>query len=247
MNKNILLKLKKLSLQSVPIPNLSSISNITSGIKEINIRNSNIENIGDLSLLTNLHTFSFYSSGLESTNFIKNNKNLEYLTIYGTNINTINLATKKLKYLSIAHSKLSNLGNIKELSNLETLFLDYNKISIISDLKYLKKLKHINLEFNNITEACSLNENLNLETLEISENPINNLSCLSQLPNLKKLTAEYTCFCNPTNAEELRTGVHCNSFDKVIIWLLDNILYVLIGVLLFSTILYMKLKSKNKG
>ena len=236
-------RLKKLSLQSVSITDLSSISNITSGIKEINIERSNIEKIGDLSLLTDLHTFSFYSSGLENTNFIKNNKNLEYLTINGSHINTINLSTTKLKWLSIAHSNISDLGNIKALSNLETLSLEHNQISNIDDLKYLKKLKYLNLNNNNIAEACSLNENLNLETLEISENPVNNLSCLSQLPNLKKLTAEFTCYCNPTNVDELKSGVHCNIFDKVVIFILDKILYAIIGVLLLFYIFYKKNKK----
>ena len=225
-----LLKLEKLSIRSVPLPDLSSISNITSAIREINIGRFTVEKIGDWTLLTTLKSFKSYSSSLKNINFIKNNKNLEYLTIYGSDINRINLSTKKLKWLSIVHSKISDLGNIKELSSLETLSLEYNQISDISDLKYLKNLKQLNLNDNNIVEACSLNENLNLETLEINENPINELNCLSNLPNLAKLNADYTCFCNPTNIEELKAGVHCNSFERIFVWILNNILYTLIGL-----------------
>ena len=44
------------------------------------------------------------------------------------------------------------------------------------------------------------------------------------------------------NVEELKAGVHCNWFDKVVILISDKTLYEFTGILLLSSILYKKNK-----
>ena len=145
-------------------------------IKYLNISSISISNINFLSLLVNL----------------------EFLSIYDTNVTNLFPLQKlyKLKEINCSFSKVKYLNSLRNLTNLQKLDFCNNKITNISPLSSLNKISNglsichlssLNLSNTNVTNILPLNILYNLEKLNLSMTCINNISPLCSLYNLKLL------------------------------------------------------------
>jgi internalin A len=76
---------------------------------------------------------------------------------------------------------------LKDLKNLQKLYLSFNKIQDISFLKDLKNLQKLELQNNQIQDVSFLKDLKNLQTLYLRNNQIQDISFLKDLKNLQTL------------------------------------------------------------
>lgn len=149
-----------------------------------------IDDLSDLKFFTSLkHLTINYQCRI-------NLKELQNLNIRSLSINSCNINydgfidiinTGNIRSLSISCNNLSDfdLHKLKEMKNLNTLYLidcNINDISFIEDLINLTKLGLQNNEFSNIDSLSNL---INLEELRLDGNDIKDISVLYNLKKLK--------------------------------------------------------------
>ena len=103
-----------------------------------------------------------------------------------------NLTNSALKDLKLYGNMISSVSGLVDLTNLETISLQHNKISSISDgFASQKKLKSLRLDSNHLThiEPRDFNYCRNLESLDISYNFLESLSALKFASVLNDLSA----------------------------------------------------------
>ena len=182
--------------------NLSSLTLLSTPIKEINFKNlANLEylhisnsNLNDLSDL-------IVSSKLEYLNLIQddsisiipplsNFKLLELLRI-GQSINNVRGMNELSSLKILTTPKNFELRDQKLPISLEELTISFSDRSVFPDLSHhlkLKKLKITNTKVKAVTGICNMES---LETLDLSKNEIDDISGLKNLPNLKDLKMDY--------------------------------------------------------
>ena len=92
--------------------------------------------------------------------------------------------------LFLSYRKIVNIKKIiglDNLSDLQVLYLNYNRIKEITDLEKLSNLQVLHLDNNNIEEITGLESLSNLQKLYIRENSITEISGLENLSSLQKL------------------------------------------------------------
>jgi len=117
---------------------------------------------------------------------------------------------KQLQVLGVSHNSIKDIRFLKDLVNLEALYLAANQFKDVSPLQNLKKmrilsmtnnrqisdithlssltnLQELNLYMNQITDVTPLSSLQNLLVLNLQSNPIQDLSPLSSLTNLQAL------------------------------------------------------------
>lgn len=80
-----------------------------------------------------------------------------------------------------------DISALENLTNLESLYLEYNKINDISALENLTNLKKLSLLNNNINDIDALKNLINLEELMISGNQITDVEILKEFKSLTRL------------------------------------------------------------
>ncbi|XP_075245309.1 toll-like receptor 7 [Convolutriloba macropyga] len=103
-----------------------------------------------------------------------------------------NLSNSGLKDLKLYGNMITTVSGLLDLSNLESISLQHNKISAISDgFASQKKLKTLRLDSNQLThfEPRDFNCCRNLESLDVSYNFLESLSALKFASVLQDLTA----------------------------------------------------------
>ncbi|KAA3610504.1 MAG: leucine-rich repeat domain-containing protein [Calditrichaeota bacterium] len=83
--------------------------------------------------------------------------------------------------------KKEDKADLKNFTNLQSLYLSYNKISDISFLKGLSNLQSLDLSSNKISDYSFLKGLSNLQSLYLSYNKISDISFLKGLSNLQSL------------------------------------------------------------
>lgn len=125
-------------------------------------------------------------------NFVLGMKNLEVLTLYGSEITSLeplqNL--KKLTQISLTGSSINDISPIKELSELTILNLSGN-ISNVEIVSNFKKLTYLSLTGCEIKNCEFLSELSELTHLDLSYNQINSLEPLGKLGKLTNLTLSH--------------------------------------------------------
>lgn len=105
---------------------------------------------------------------------------------------------KHLKSLYIIHNQISDLDAITELTELKTLYCDWNyKLKSIQPLSQLKQLEICGFNFNQVTDLTPLGKLKKLKVIECSMNKIKSLEPLADLTNLEQLD------CSNTNHKSL--------------------------------------------
>ena len=114
---------------------------------------------------------------------------LESLQISGLkgDLSTI-IKLKHLKSLYIIHNQISDLDVLTALTELKTLYLDWNyNLESIEPLSQLTKLEHVGFNYNKIISLKPLRKLKKLKVIHCSMNKIVNLEPLVDLTNLEHL------------------------------------------------------------
>lgn len=131
--------------------NLSALKN--DKIKSLNLSNSNIKSLSEISIPDKIETLSLNNNKITSLDGIEKFKNLSSLSIDGNQIQSLN--------------------GISKLTALITLSADDNKISDAADLISLKNLYFVSLKNNKLTSVPNFTDQANVY-LTLENNPIPN-------------------------------------------------------------------------
>lgn len=179
-----------------------------SKIIELNLSNSNIENIKNLKLANNIKKLYLDRNPIKDINELKYlNKlevldlskieglkydslsslsNLRELYILLANIDDLSqIKTYQIKKLIISGNNIQNLNNIGKFKKLEVLYIDNNKIESIKNLNVLNKLELLDIRANNIKDYSVLLEMKSLKTLIIDKEQIEVFSKLDGFDNVE--------------------------------------------------------------
>jgi internalin A len=129
--------------------------NLPSSITELQIRNSTIDEISNISQLTNLYLLELSFNEIKAITNISTLNKLHELALHDNKISKLK-AVKFPASLSIIHlssNNLTSLSGIENCKELEQLIVYGNNIDEISQIIHLEKLKTINL-FNNPISDC---------------------------------------------------------------------------------------------
>ena len=83
---------------------------------------------------------------------------------------------------------ISEIIGLESCENIETLYLNSDKISEIQGLETLRNLRNLGMTNNRLTEIKGLEKLINLEFLGVSDNKITEIKGLETLTSLKKLS-----------------------------------------------------------
>lgn len=93
-----------------------------------------------------------------------------------------------LKFVDLSQNKISNLENLANLTELETVSLNYNQITDITPLMNSPKLYNLELGVNQISTLPSFENLTNLRILNLSSNQLKDISALKDTPQLTNLS-----------------------------------------------------------
>ncbi|KAF5435535.1 hypothetical protein C5S35_10775, partial [Candidatus Methanophagaceae archaeon] len=143
---------------------------------------------------------------------IDDNKNVIGLTLYRTQITDISELKEltNLTHLYLSSNNITDISVLKELTNLTQLHLRSNNITDYSVLKELTNLTRLDLRSNNITDYSRLKELPNLTRLDLRSNKITDISILKELPNLTQL---HLSFNNITDISVLKDLTNLTLLD----------------------------------
>jgi len=121
-------------------------------------------------------------------------------------LNSLNPDNIIILYLSF--NNLTDISEIKLFKNLEILFLHNNKIKDISIIQYLNKLELLDIGYNNIFNISVLKDltnlqNLNIQNLELESDQI---EYINNLKNLKTLFCQ-NAFKDRNSLNELNKNI----------------------------------------
>ena len=106
----------------------------------------------------------------------------------GTTVFTITRADlRSLEVLKASDKGIANLSGLEWATNLDTLVLDNNSITVVTPLAGLTNLEYLSLGSNKITSLDSLARLTNLEYLDLQKQSITDVTPLAGLTNLKYL------------------------------------------------------------
>ncbi|ORX43628.1 hypothetical protein BCR36DRAFT_142112 [Piromyces finnis] len=115
---------------------------------------------------------------------------LTYLSVTNNKLQTIEKLKdlKNLIYLDLSNNNISVLTPLSKLNNLKELYLNNNNISDFSILYSLKKLIHLSLKNNKIITIKPSRERILWESLDLSNNKIQIINNLENFTYLKYLS-----------------------------------------------------------
>jgi len=96
----------------------------------------------------------------------------------------------KLKWMRASGRKIKSLKGIENLTKLESLAIEYNKIlTSLSGIEKLTRLKFLNISNTRVTSLVPLKKLTKLESLHANRNLLSSLAPLKNLTKLKRLSA----------------------------------------------------------
>lgn len=156
---------------NVPDLTLESFSDMMDQFKAIAIMNSNVSRIDP--------TFMKAFTNLEE--IVLDNNNLD------SNQTNNFFECKYLKIVSLSHNKLTTLGNLTNISNLQFLILNNNLITSLDGISKIQNLKQLDLSHNSISNIPTEFQNVNLIVLDLSFNNITIFEDCSNVFQIVKL------------------------------------------------------------
>uniref|UniRef100_A0A3B4F143 Protein phosphatase 1 regulatory subunit 42 n=1 Tax=Pundamilia nyererei TaxID=303518 RepID=A0A3B4F143_9CICH len=152
-------------------------------LTHLHFSNKNIEDIGDLSMCTNLTVLYLYDNNI-------------------TYIGNLSFASN-LTHLYMQNNSITHIDNLHNLQNLSKLYLGGNKIAVVEGLEQLHQLKELHVENQRLTPGekllfdprtlDSLAESLCV--LNINNNNIDDIRDLAVLKELQHFSAADNKLC----------------------------------------------------
>lgn len=145
LNQYSQLQIYKMNLKDNPITNVKPITQFQM-LRYLDLSGTNIENVSDLSKLTNLEVLYLNTTHIKDLSFLKSLKKLRELYLTDSPITDIEPLSdlSELKILSLAGTNIDkNISVLSRLSNLVEVYLMNTKIDDES-LGSLKQLRNLN-------------------------------------------------------------------------------------------------------
>ncbi len=186
-------------------------------IKQLSVESDSLTDFSVIGELTTLRSLNVEVGTGDFSSF-NNLVNLRYLTLLGGMKNLPKFdRLKKLERLHLGGggNRIKSIQNIKYLTNLKALNLDYNDVASLEGVESLSELKKLSSKETNIQDLMPLSGLANLTELSLYGNNISDLSPLVPLTKLRSLHASSygLKFCSPRNLKEIKLGISCqNSF-----------------------------------
>ena len=212
-----LINLTELSLSSYGgyVIDLEYISTLTN-LNKLTLANGNYGNLDKLSALTNLKQLKISDTNLSNYNFLENMPsltsisfertkinadelavatNIEELSFTNTSINNVaslsKLSTlKSLSFIDIKDSEGTSISELKNIPNIEVLYLENTFYDDVFDIIQLKKLTMTNPGRLVLADVEGIETMTNLEYLDLSGNQIQSFKPLKPLTKLKYLNLD---------------------------------------------------------
>jgi len=164
-------------------------------LKKIELHDSIIENFEDIEEFENLEELSIIDSEIIKSDFTKigkNKKMLKLKTVFldrTEGIENIDFLknSKNLKFLSISETGIKDISILRESRNLRNIRMSSNEIKDISFIGNNKNLEELGISFNRIENIEVLRNFSNLEFLSVENNPIKDFSVIRKLEKLRYL------------------------------------------------------------
>ena len=158
-------------------------------LREMNLHNKKIEDIGELKYFTNLTELILSYNQISDISALKGLIDLTVLNVEFNQINDISIlrGLTNLTVLNVRFNQIGNIGVLRSLTNLTSLNLWSNKIIDIKPLSNLINLTELDLGSNQIGDIGALEKLTNLHELNLEYNQINDISILKNLTNLTDL------------------------------------------------------------
>jgi hypothetical protein len=171
------------------ISNLFPIANLTK-LKVLNLnQNEVIEDISQLSGLTQLEWLNLHGNLITNITPLEDLTKLKYLELSYNNITDISILSnmKDLEQLWMADASLDDLSPLQDLTNLKLLWLSRCGVSDISCLENLTNIVTLKITWSNVQDISSLSNMKKLEWVALDQNQISDLLPLKDLPNIRYL------------------------------------------------------------
>lgn len=172
------------------IASITALTNLTK-LQYLRFEGNKVSDLGPLSGLTQLQELVLNSNAVSDVTALAKLTNLTYLNLNASTISDVTPLAGLTKLVGLhlggTVGKLTNIGPLKDMVNLETLGLVGNGISDISVITNLTKLSWLDLSSNAISDLQPLVDNAGLgfgDQLYLGSNPFD---CTGQAANLSAL------------------------------------------------------------
>ena len=113
----------------------------------------------------------------------------------------------KVKTLDLNRKKISDVGALRELSQLTSLHLESNQLGDANSLKELRQLKELSINHNQIRDVSALKELRQLRYLDLGFNQVTDLSALKELKLLTHLDLRNNPNLSNAQVAEIRAAL----------------------------------------
>ena len=174
------LRLQGDSLDLAPLADLSR-------VEYLELRFNTLTNLEALSGLLDLRSLTVQAAG--NARFVQNLRRLEYLNLSNSNLSDLTdlVGLVKLQELSVDNNSLTNLDALGGLFSLERINASNNRIGNVDELRSLPGLKHLMLQSNRIRDLAAFSEMPALEELSLNRNRIDYLDGIEGAKHLRWL------------------------------------------------------------
>ncbi len=175
------------------VTNLKPITKLV-GLKELNISNTQINDISPLRNLSVLEVLNAENTVIENLKPLQYTDKIKSLLLSNTNVTDLSSIYEKtgLEILDISNTKITSLSSISKANNLIELKARGLEVSDIQPIVDNPKLEILDISNTGIIELAGVESLENLVSLDISNTSIDELLPLSKLKYLQFLFAENT-------------------------------------------------------
>ena len=163
-----------LDLSNTNIEDISHLRHLTSLIN-LNLSNTNVTNISALANLSKLKTLDLSHTNIDDISDLKNLTSLNYLNLSDTKVYNISALkiVRRLTYLNLSNTKVSEFSYCNRKISLKTLILTNTQLKCFSKFWNMKQLRSLDLSGTNFQDLSDLYELKKLESLYLHRTNIN--------------------------------------------------------------------------
>ncbi len=208
--------LRIMDMQNLDINNnryileIEPLSKVT-GLRSLNMSNTQISDLKPLRNLTNLETLNFAFTVVDDLSPLKYAIGLKELVMNNTNVEDISVLSslEKLEKLDISYTRIISPDAIAGSVNMKEMDLSFTQVGSLDFVRKMKGLKTLMLSGTPVNQLNGLEEVDSLEVLSITQTIIDNFYALEGAANLKYI------FADSTEVSSLEPLAGTSSLEKV--------------------------------
>ena len=179
------------------IPNLEQIPTAIEALTSLQILESSLTQVSDLSALaalTSLQRLSCSYTQVSDLSPLTALTSLQSLNCFDTNVSDLNplAALTSLRSLDCTDTQVSDLSPLAALTSLQRLSCSYTQVSDLRPLKRLISLQSLDCSYTQVSDLRPLAALISLQSLDCSNAPVSDLRPLSALTSLQSIDCRST-------------------------------------------------------